>query len=46
MTHPQNEDEAPEEAEVTDFERRFAELMKRFWQLPQPPAATADDGER
>jgi hypothetical protein len=43
MTHQTNEGEAPEKPEVADFERRFAELIRRFWHPPRPPAPAGKD---
>ena len=43
MTHQQNEGEGPEEADVADFERRFAEVIERFWRRPRSPASTDRD---
>ncbi|HZF41970.1 MAG TPA: hypothetical protein VEZ48_01005 [Sphingomonadaceae bacterium] len=43
MMHQRNEGEAPDTDEVAEVERRFAEVIRRFWRLPRSPASTTKD---
>jgi len=43
MTHQQNKDEAPDKVDAAEFESRFAELIRRFWQLPGSPKSIGKD---